>query len=290
MRKSKLPEDDIARAYRRGGVTQRELANQYGVSRDRIKTAIVNKLGKELCKEIGAGNIARANCEHKTGVPRPAWVKEKIGDTNRGRKCPWVSEKQKGADNHMYRRTGEAHHNYGKPLSEETKKKLSESLKGKTAWNKGITGAMSEENRKKISERNRARVGEKAPNWRGGKTSPNQRIRGSAEYKEWRERVFARDNYACKMCKAEGVYLHAHHVRRFSRYPETRLDVENGITLCSGCHNEISIGEGRKLSFIAMGEHDGESVYLQGELKDMLMVVESYDTGKRFRVTVEVVE
>lgn len=40
---------------------------------------------------------------------------------------------------------------YGKP-SDETRKKVSESNKGRKPWNKGLTGWMSEEGRKSISE------------------------------------------------------------------------------------------------------------------------------------------
>ena len=42
--------------------------------------------------------------------------------------------------------------NKGKHLSEETKKKISKSQKGKTPWNKGKTYNLSENARKKISE------------------------------------------------------------------------------------------------------------------------------------------
>ena len=46
--------------------------------------------------------------------------------------------------------------NKGVPMSEEQKKKLSESLKGRNAWNKGIP--MSEEQKKKMSEINKGQI------------------------------------------------------------------------------------------------------------------------------------
>lgn len=49
--------------------------------------------------------------------------------------------------------------NKGKKFSEETKRKLSESLKGKLAWNKGIP--LTEETKRKMSE---AKKGKKNPN------------------------------------------------------------------------------------------------------------------------------
>ena len=49
-------------------------------------------------------------------------------------------------------KSGVNHPRYGKPFSEEAKKKMSESHKGQIPWNKGKTGIYSEETRKKISE------------------------------------------------------------------------------------------------------------------------------------------
>lgn len=45
----------------------------------------------------------------------------------------------------------------GQPLSEEHKRKLSESLRGQAPWNKGRAGVISEETRRKMSEGNRGR-------------------------------------------------------------------------------------------------------------------------------------
>jgi G:T-mismatch repair DNA endonuclease (very short patch repair protein) len=47
---------------------------------------------------------------------------------------------------------GNKPHNLGKKHSEETRKKLSEALKGRSVWNKGKTGIYSEETRRKMSE------------------------------------------------------------------------------------------------------------------------------------------
>ena len=53
----------------------------------------------------------------------------------------------------------------------------------------------------------------------------------------WRTDVFVRDNYVCQYpgC-ARGGILNAHHVMRWSQYPELRFDVNNGITLCHRHH------------------------------------------------------
>jgi hypothetical protein len=74
-------------------------------------------------------------------------------------------------------------------------------------------------------------------NWKGGITPENHAIRNSLTYKEWRKTVFERDGFKCKIANADCVHeVHAHHILRFSEYPELRFDVNNGITLCKNHH------------------------------------------------------
>ena len=58
------------------------------------------------------------------------------------------------SEKHILRKEqGYVYPNKGKPMSEETKKKLSESKKGKTPWNKGKKcGPLTEETKRKLSE------------------------------------------------------------------------------------------------------------------------------------------
>jgi 5-methylcytosine-specific restriction endonuclease McrA len=66
-----------------------------------------------------------------------------------------------------------------------------------------------------------------------------QKLRKSERYKEWRRRVFQRDDYTCRKCGQSGGYLNAHHIKSFAKYKKLRFDVNNGITLCQKCHNKF---------------------------------------------------
>jgi len=73
-----------------------------------------------------------------------------------------------------------------------------------------------------------------------GKTPANEKIRKSQSYKAWRTLVFERDNYTCQGCKIVGGYLHADHIKPFALYPDDRLNVANGRTLCVPCHKKTN--------------------------------------------------
>lgn len=64
-------------------------------------------------------------------------------------------------------------------------------------------------------------------------------IRRSGAYANWRKTVFERDDYTCQVCGQVCGKLNAHHIRRFADYPELRLEVTNGITLCEDCHRKL---------------------------------------------------
>lgn len=148
----------------------------------------------------------------------------------------------------------------GKTFSEETKRKISESKKGRklsplseetkrkiSMANKGRT--FSEETRRKISERM------KGNNYRRGKTlSEETRIKLSlagggdgvldkdrfnrSKLARWSNDVRKRDNYTCQYCGTTEGRLESHHIFPKSRFPSLAFDINNGRTLCQSCHIE----------------------------------------------------
>jgi len=83
--------------------------------------------------------------------------------------------------------------------------------------------------------------GDKCKFWKGGKTPLSKILRSRTEYLNWRTEVFKRDDYTCQDCGVKSgngkkVYLQAHHIKEFSKYPEKMYEISNGITLCKNCH------------------------------------------------------
>lgn len=133
--------------------------------------------------------------------------------------------------------------NIGKRQSIETRRRISEALKGKkkpdwfgenirknrakrklklgyinspeTRTKIGLTQigrVVSIETKRKMSDSHRGSNGSR---WEGGITPLNLSIRRSLRYREWRSSVFSRDNYTCKMCLVEGSYIEADHIKPF---------------------------------------------------------------------------
>lgn len=91
--------------------------------------------------------------------------------------------------------------------------------------------------RRKISASLLNKTGPLSRNWRGGVTPINNLLRKRNNYKLWRKSVYDRDNYECQICgESKSGELQAHHIRKFSDFPEQRTNILNGITLCKKCH------------------------------------------------------
>lgn len=71
-----------------------------------------------------------------------------------------------------------------------------------------------------------------------GKTEQSRRDRNSKKTADWRNAVFARDDFTCQHCGTRGGKLNADHIKPWSRFPELRHDLSNGRTLCVPCHKK----------------------------------------------------
>jgi hypothetical protein len=115
------------------------------------------------------------------------------------------------------------------------------------AWSKGLKGEKHPFWRRKLPLKTRERISaahqdEKHWNWKGGITDAVHRLRNKMLYQDWREKVLAKSGKVCAHC---GVTknLHCHHIKGFRAYPELRYDVDNGIVLCSSCHQKLHAEE-----------------------------------------------
>ena len=123
--------------------------------------------------------------------------------------------------------------NLGKQLSPEAKEKDRLAHLGKRA---------SDATRAKMSL---MQSREKNSNWKGGITPLTRRQRKNLEYYLWRSAVFKRDGFICQICGKRGGELHAHHILSFASFPECRLAINNGRTLCKFCHKFVHSREAR---------------------------------------------
>ena len=112
---------------------------------------------------------------------------------------------------------------------------------------KALTGSkLSEERKRKIGLANTGKRrtpeqlekirGKNHHCWKGGISCDNHRLRATFKYQQWRLKVYIRDNFTCQSCGKVGGYLNAHHIKSFAKYPKSRFDINNGVTLCKECH------------------------------------------------------
>lgn len=160
---------------------------------------------------------------------------------------------------------------YGQRHTEESLKKMSESHKGKSLsqeqreklriamTGRVMSGTHLANMRKpkpvgfaeklriaKLGKPNIAILGDKNPHWKGGVTPINRMIRTSLEYRQWRRAVLERDRFMCINCghKSKGkvkgrMDVVVDHIKPFCLYPELRLVVSNGRTLCIECDKQL---------------------------------------------------
>jgi hypothetical protein len=168
-------------------------------------------------------------CDSKKGIKRPD-----LSGKNNPMFGKHLSEETKRKLSEMFK---------GRFVSEETRKKMSIGLKGRTPWNKGKTGLQVGWNKGGTSWHKGLKLpqfsGENSATWKGGITPEHVQIRNSIEYTLWRNSVFSRDNFTCQKTGVRGGNLIAHHIYNFADYPELRFAIDNGITLSLESHKQF---------------------------------------------------
>ena len=114
-----------------------------------------------------------------------------------------------------------------KPLSKEIKLKISKTMK-KGGFKPTVLRGID------------------SPNWKGGITPENVRIRNCPEMHLWRKSCLIRDNFTSQKSGQKGGKLEIHHINNFANFPELRFALDNGITLTKEEHKEFHIKYGKK--------------------------------------------
>lgn len=144
---------------------------------------------------------------------------EKMSGKKRTEECrKKLSKSKKGKNNHMYGMTGEKNPNFGRKCSEETKRKISKSRKG-------------------------IYIGPNAPGWQGG-------IAHEPYCYSWPDIsmfIKERDNYTCQNpdCRKNSIRMTTHHID----YNKKNCDPSNLITLCNSCNSRANFNRKRHTNF-----------------------------------------
>lgn len=88
-------------------------------------------------------------------------------------------------------------------------------------------------------ELKKQRSGKNHPKWNHDKSDEDRLDRRRyEEYYLWRRAVHERCDYKCQICQHNSSLV-AHHIENYLTNISLRTDVNNGITLCSNCHNQF---------------------------------------------------
>lgn len=63
---------------------------------------------------------------------------------------------------------------------------------------------------------------------------------------KWRALCRLRDNNSCIVCNGSSL-LHVHHLNNWIDFPDLRLSVDNGITICEGHHIDFHTKYGKSV-------------------------------------------
>lgn len=124
----------------------------------------------------------------------------------------------------------------------KAKDKMSIAKIGKPSWNKGKT----KETDRRLNYLRPTQFQSQ------GKSKLQDIIRHCYRYRQWRSDVYTRDDFICQMCGERGGRLNADHLKPFSAIInenkivtldqafncEELWNINNGRTLCLGCHKK----------------------------------------------------
>jgi hypothetical protein len=75
-------------------------------------------------------------------------------------------------------------------------------------------------------------------------TIKKKKGRRCAAYWKWRKAVMTRDHYKCRWCdETNKSLLQAHHLLGWTKWPDLRFELDNGLTLCHSCHKKWHEGD-----------------------------------------------
>jgi hypothetical protein len=147
------------------------------------------------------------------------------------------------------------HPSLGKSPSEETRRKISASNKGRKVWNTGKTGYTVNVGENPYFPKGHTKTPKGAAhwNWKGGVRSLRKYVQELSVYREWRTSIFQRDRFTCVRCGQIGGRLEADHIKPYSviidqfqikTVDEAKAcaelwDTSNGRTLCQPCHRSL---------------------------------------------------
>ena len=148
----------------------------------------------------------------------------------------------------------------GHSVSEETRKKISDALKGRKMLPQTRQGLLNAINGNTFTRGKTWKVKTQKPfgpahhRWIADRnklkkyTGSNERR--SARYKTWRNHVWFRDKYKCKMKNKDCVgRIEAHHILPWAKFENLRYEENNGITLCHFHHPRRRADESRLAPF-----------------------------------------
>jgi len=120
------------------------------------------------------------------------------------------------SEEHRLRHTGENSPMFGRTHTKEAKEKMSKSNKGKNNpnYNPNLT---DEERAERKENRN-----------------------NDQDFVKWSLQVKERDNFKCVIPECNNHDLESHHLDNWNDFPESRYDLDNGVTLCLEHHTSAN--------------------------------------------------